>query len=60
MSLLHIGDHTNLHLSEIGTHLIEPEHLIFAVLIVIAGVASYKHRQRAKARVRGQRRDGKI
>ena len=51
MPLLHIGDHTHLGLWSLVSHLIEPDHVFFAVLTVAVGVGAYRYGRKVEARV---------
>ena len=57
MTLLHIGDHSMLRLSEIPWHLIQPAHLVFLLLALVIGVALFALRGRFAKLARVTRKD---
>jgi hypothetical protein len=46
----HPGDHSRFAWRELADHLFEPDHLVFAALIVITGVLAYRLGRRAGTR----------
>jgi hydrogenase/urease accessory protein HupE len=48
----HVGDHSFIRSSADAIwHLLEPDHIVFAVATVIVGIAAYRAGRRAEARV---------
>jgi hypothetical protein len=48
----HTGDHSFIRTSaEALWHLLEPDHIVFAVLTVLVGILAYRAGRRAEARV---------
>jgi hypothetical protein len=55
-ALAHPGEHGGFSLRELATHILEPDHILFAVLAAAVGVSAYRagRRAEAKARLDGQ------
>ena len=54
----HVGDHGGMTLSQLAEHFFETDHIVFAVLIVVAAVLAYRAGRRAEARAVAKARRG--
>ena len=57
MTLLHIGDHTGISLSQLGLHLLEADHLFFMALTIAVGWGAYVYGRRVEAKAHARRKD---
>jgi hypothetical protein len=48
----HPGDHSVLGWTSLAAHLLEPDHLVFIALIVLAGILAFRMGRRAERRAR--------
>lgn len=57
----HVGDHAHFDFVGAIAHLLEPDHLVFAGVTVIATVLAFRagRRAEAKAQVKREHRDGR-
>ncbi len=51
MTLLHIGDHSLLKAGETAAHLLQPVHLGFLVIAVVAVILAFRARRKKLMRV---------
>lgn len=51
----HAGDHAHFDWAGLLAHLVEPDHLFFAAVAIIASVLAYRAGRRAEARVQARK-----
>jgi hypothetical protein len=50
MVFLHTGNHVGMNARELASHILEPDHVVFALTTIAVGVWCYHARRRAEAR----------
>ena len=55
-ALAHPGDHSSFTWTTFSAHLLEPDHLIFVVLIIVVGFIAFRAGRRAERQAQERRR----